>query len=284
MALEAGDARHADEADDDHLGRAVSLASSAGPSGRGTRPARRAASASPSASGSLVAGVHGAASAPRPRRPRSPGSGRALASADRLDLALEGSAAVSIATSAAASARAAASAATSARGAASAAAWIAANAASRSTGVTRRLDVLELRRGPRARPVASVDALGAVASALRRSRRRLGVSAASASRSLDGVSVSTASAAPASTRLGGSSATSAASKALGQDVLEGRRLGQVLGHRREAGRILLGEEPLEERRHLALEAADRRLDVLDLALDAARHAASISVSRSALRA
>ena len=43
--------------------------------------------------------------------------------------------------------------------------------------------------------------------------------------------------------------------------------GQVLGHRREVGRVVLGEEALEELRHLLLEAVDPALDLLDLALD-----------------
>ena len=50
-------------------------------------------------------------------------------------------------------------------------------------------------------------------------------------------------------------------------VVEGRRLRQVLGHRREVGRVVLAEEALEELRHLLLEGRNPRLDELDLALD-----------------
>ena len=51
------------------------------------------------------------------------------------------------------------------------------------------------------------------------------------------------------------------------DVVERRRLGQVLGHGREAARVLLAEEALEERGHLVLERGDGLLDRVDLALD-----------------
>jgi hypothetical protein len=50
-------------------------------------------------------------------------------------------------------------------------------------------------------------------------------------------------------------------------LLERRRLREVLGHRGEVGGIVLGEEALEELRHLVLEPADPALDALDLALD-----------------
>ena len=49
--------------------------------------------------------------------------------------------------------------------------------------------------------------------------------------------------------------------------IEGRGLGEGLGHRRETRRVVLGEEALEERGHVGLEGRDARLDALDAALD-----------------
>ena len=63
---------------------------------------------------------------------------------------------------------------------------------------------------------------------------------------------------------GGRDAAAAAQVA---EIVERRRLGQALGHRGEAGRILLGEQALEEGGHLGLEAGDAALDALDALLD-----------------
>ena len=65
--------------------------------------------------------------------------------------------------------------------------------------------------------------------------------------------------------------------------IERRRLGQALGHGREAGRVLLGQQPLEERRHLGLEAARPAAGRARCAPRSAAACDSISRSRTSLR-
>ena len=56
-------------------------------------------------------------------------------------------------------------------------------------------------------------------------------------------------------------------RCVGQRLVEARRLGQLLGHRRERRGIFLGEEALEEGGHLVLEGGDAGADAFDAALD-----------------
>ena len=222
----------------------------------GTRPARRAARASSAIAGiSLVVGavvVGVERRRPRPRRRRSPGS--------RPSAARRGSSAAAGGVGA------------------DAEQVVAPRRRPRPAGLGRRLVD---GRGSRRRAVSALgDAASATVSA---AGSALGGSASASTATSVGDGLGSARLDAASARLGRPARRRRPASRPTARRVERRRLGQALGHGGEAGRVVLGEQALEERGHLGLEGGRPAPGRARCAPRSTAAWSSISRSRSVLR-